>query len=377
MTLKREIKDAYLEGGNSIYVKTHSNAIYVDENETETLTKRLDDVKSSIAEHTTQLNNIVNKVSVRRLKPAFGTSVFWADISANGDTHIPTDEQIINEIKSIEEMQVDTIIGSVHIGYKDGNLFLAENLSHLLPIVKTNLKNVKMTALKIHITRISKSTRTGMGETFKTQYKNLVSTILDNFSMFDTIKYVYHLNEMDWMYKDADYHQFISELNTIVRSRGYKAGITNAGFYNIKFTPDVVYNSIDVIGINHYPALSFSGKEITKEEALNAWRNDNALGFCKELKKQFPNMEITITESGVMDYWIALSRPSYYSWTTEQKIATGGKAPNVYLWGLLNSLNDDVVSNIWWLFDLNYPNETNNTINYFLRGGELNNDNIK
>ena len=42
MTLKREIKDAYIEGGNSIYVKTHSNAVYVDENETETLTQRLD-----------------------------------------------------------------------------------------------------------------------------------------------------------------------------------------------------------------------------------------------------------------------------------------------------------------------------------------------
>ena len=339
--------------------------------------KKVPELEENIQELGSQLDNIVNKVSVRRLKPSFGTSVFWADISANGDTYIPTDEQIINEIKSIEEMQVDTIIGSVHIGYKDGNLFLAENLSHLLPIVKTNLKNVKMTALKIHITRISKETITEMGETFKTQYKNLVSSILDNFKMFDTIKYVYHLNEMDWMYKDNNYHQFISELNTIVRNRGYKAGITNAGFYNIKFTPDVVYNSIDVIGINHYPALSFSGKEITKEEALNAWRNDNALGFCKELKKQFPNMEITITESGVMDYWIALSRPSYYSWTTEQKIPTGGKAPNIYLWGLLNTLNNDVVSNIWWLFDLNYPNETNNTINYFLRGGELNNDNVK
>ena len=58
MTLKREIKDAYIEGGNPIYVKTHSNAIYVDDNETETLTKRLDNVKDSIAEHTSQLDTI-------------------------------------------------------------------------------------------------------------------------------------------------------------------------------------------------------------------------------------------------------------------------------------------------------------------------------
>ena len=48
MALKREIKDAYLEGGNSIYVKTHSNAIYVDDNETETLTQRLDKVNSQL-----------------------------------------------------------------------------------------------------------------------------------------------------------------------------------------------------------------------------------------------------------------------------------------------------------------------------------------
>ena len=58
MTLKREIKDAYLEGGNSIYVKTHSNAVYVDDNETETLTQRLDNVKNSITEHTSQLKDI-------------------------------------------------------------------------------------------------------------------------------------------------------------------------------------------------------------------------------------------------------------------------------------------------------------------------------
>ena len=58
MTLKREIKDAYIEGGNSIYVKTHCDAVYVDDNETETLTQRLDNVKDSITEHTSQLNDI-------------------------------------------------------------------------------------------------------------------------------------------------------------------------------------------------------------------------------------------------------------------------------------------------------------------------------
>ena len=60
MTLKREIKDAYIEGGNSIYVKTHSNAVYVDDNETETLTQRLDNLKGKIDNNTSQLNDLTN-----------------------------------------------------------------------------------------------------------------------------------------------------------------------------------------------------------------------------------------------------------------------------------------------------------------------------
>ena len=59
----REIKDAYLEGGNSIYVKTHSNAVYVDDNETETLTQRLNNVKNSINEHTSQLDNVKKSIT--------------------------------------------------------------------------------------------------------------------------------------------------------------------------------------------------------------------------------------------------------------------------------------------------------------------------
>ena len=81
MALKREIKDAYIEKGASIYVKTHSNAVYVDDNETETLTQRLDNVKSSIAKHTTQLDNIENKQEV------FVTD-FGADITGLNDSYM-------------------------------------------------------------------------------------------------------------------------------------------------------------------------------------------------------------------------------------------------------------------------------------------------
>ena len=101
MTLKREIKDAYLEGGNSIYVKTHSNAIYVDDNETETLTKRLDNIKDSIKEHTTKLETITAKVTEINVKE-FGAKgdAYYFDINSkkfyvdSGFTTLATDDSI-------------------------------------------------------------------------------------------------------------------------------------------------------------------------------------------------------------------------------------------------------------------------------------------
>ena len=92
MTLKREIKDAYLEGGNSIYVKTHSNAVYVDENETETLTQRLDNVKDSIKEHTSQLNNCAKNIENVIL-----------NISSNGIDDTVQIQEAINKIDDTQE----------------------------------------------------------------------------------------------------------------------------------------------------------------------------------------------------------------------------------------------------------------------------------
>ena len=81
MTLKREIKDAYLEGGNSIYVKTHSNAIYVDDNETETLTQKLDNLKGKIDNNNTKVEDVTSQLDTntkqminKRVKNVFGNN---------------------------------------------------------------------------------------------------------------------------------------------------------------------------------------------------------------------------------------------------------------------------------------------------------------
>ena len=117
MTLKREIKDAYLEGGASIYVKTHSNAVYVDENETETLTQRLDNVKDSITEHTSQLEQ---KANIKEVKYSFSPEMF-------GETGTEDDTIVIQKMFDYiyeNNYRVGATINFLNKNYTFGNVII-------------------------------------------------------------------------------------------------------------------------------------------------------------------------------------------------------------------------------------------------------------
>ena len=130
MTLKREIKDAYLEGGNPIYVKTHSNAVYVDENETETLTGTIKELKelintkggeiqtvvadvnnnkTKIAEHTTQLNETTNEIELVKTNYAKKTEINSLVTSKAEKTEVQALDSKISKIASGSPKAVSTI----------------------------------------------------------------------------------------------------------------------------------------------------------------------------------------------------------------------------------------------------------------------------
>ena len=128
MALKREIKDAYLEGGNSIYVKTHSNAVYIDENETETLTQRLDNVKSSIAEHTTQLNdNASYNLDLKDFNVYEDGVTDNTTAFANAIASAKTSGKII-KLKPITYVLSNLTIDGVHIDLNGATLKVSNNI---------------------------------------------------------------------------------------------------------------------------------------------------------------------------------------------------------------------------------------------------------
>ena len=126
MTLKREIKDTYIENGHPVYIKTHSDAVYVDENETETLTERLDNVKDSIIEHTTQLNENTQDLATVKTDYAKKTDVNnLANNKAEKSDLLSTNTEL-----SAQKSRIDALIK-----LNDGSTTASGNTVLLTPIL--------------------------------------------------------------------------------------------------------------------------------------------------------------------------------------------------------------------------------------------------
>ena len=118
MTLKREIKDAYIENGNSVYIKTHSNAVYVNENETETLTERLDNVKGSITKHTSQLNDITQNISNLENDKQDKLTYFNVKNYPKLEKFIESDMTTLDFIKTLPLNSITTVTHNNYYTYK-------------------------------------------------------------------------------------------------------------------------------------------------------------------------------------------------------------------------------------------------------------------
>ena len=146
MALKREIKDAYIEGGNSIYVKTHSNAVYVDENETETLTQRLNNVKSKIDNNTSQLNDKAKRIEYNLSEYNSLLELINKMPNYGGTVVVPNGEFIIEDSITLTKPITFRGIGYDSVLKCSGNIVTDDNTDNRiffenLKIVNTDTKD--------------------------------------------------------------------------------------------------------------------------------------------------------------------------------------------------------------------------------------------
>ena len=327
--------------------------------------------QSVFKEITERLDYVSKRISNRNFTPLFGINAYWGEASDNlGNCWLASRDRITTDINTWNEHGCDEIVIPIHITYNQtsGKFFIVENLDDMrFAVDYCSGLDIKVTTIKIHLQKANESMIKNHGvDDFKRQYKTLIKELVNLFNN-STITTMTVFNEVGWLYEKDEHESFVNECLDLVKAGGYLTGVTCAGFlnfYNIK--KSVIYNS-DKIFVNTYPRVS-SKKEKTKLiDALNGWNSNNIKEHIDKVKSMFPSKNIVISECGVQDYWIALTSPETFTWREEDKTPTNGEAPNMFLLGLINTLNDEDVERVWWWYDLKWD-VTKKTLNYYLKG---------
>ena len=325
-----------------------------------------------------KVNSSVTAVAGRKFKPVFGFDTYWGEMrDTQGNKNQVDLATIKQQIDQCEEMKVDRIICTVHIGWNErtNSLTIAENTDSLLSAISyCNGKNVTIDVVKVHVHFKGTTTSEkdyindviGMS-TFQTKYKAMLTTICNLFKG-TTVTRIIILNEM-WYITNANYgySSFVNECLNIVKSAGYATGLSMAGFNSNLQLPDAVMKNLDTFYINVYPGISGFGSYITKQEAIEAFEQCDVDLWIEKTKKMYPDKKIVISEMGVDDYWENLAAPS--TWYINGTSKTGGYAVDTYITAMMEFfINKNVdIEELWWWYNLYYE-PVKETLLHYLGG---------
>lgn len=348
-----------------------NNAINATTTDTEVIDARHDSINNIT--YTTLSNRLkaidekaasIEGFSNRKFIPKFGVNPYWGQINTEeGSSYSSSLENMKSECDKYEEMGLDTIAIALKIGgnVNTGKLYIAENLDYICSIIDYLAdKNVKVNCIKCYKQRCTISNYSD----FKDQWKALVTQILTKFQS-KGIEYFICFNEMEEIYNDANYKDWILEIISLCQSYGFKTGISTKG-WSLPLNNDF-YNASDVIFPNLYPTISAKKEKTTEEDVINALQQADRIQNIRRCREENPSKPIIINEMGVQDYWIALQSPENYVWNSSDMVSTGGEAPNLLINGIFEVLNKSYIAEVWWWYDI-YFEPTKKTCLRYLKG---------
>lgn len=330
------------------------------------LNTKIDTFKQEIDE---QFNTIVNKVTTRIFKPRFGVSTYWGEVTnTTGGCYTATFENMKNDVEIWKAHGVDDVVVILHVGYNTltNDLFLAEDLELIKQGCNSIIENgLNIKTVKLHVMELTKENATTMGiELFKSKYKSLINNICNKFAPLH-IEYFIPFNEVDWIYNDDSYKQFVIDVVNLCKTFSYKTSISTAGHEENFNISDDITSLLDAISINYYQSIS-SKNNISYNDSINSWKTSPLLNFCEHFKTKYPSKHIFISETGVNDYKEALINPE----TSFGLDRNNGIYQSIYMIGMFNVLNSQFIDGIWWWFGFsNKDGLTSKITNYYLRGG--------
>ena len=367
----KEIEKMYNDGRLTELVNIYANELklQIDGFRTE-----LDNNNLIIEENKKELILVKSKVKKRNFKKIFGYNVMWGESQdLNGNYTQKNHIDMMNDVKHCEELGIDEITIAMYIGYniQTNELYNTNDVDYILSLMELYKNyNVKMKTIKLHLSFSSSDFRDKITyERFLPKYKIFVQNLCNKFKN-TTIENIIIYNEFPDIYCNSSRDNDTVDLMNIVKNNGYKVGISTRGYEeNCKISNRLLDNS-DLICANIYPKISFKGQNTTFQDSENAWEQDELNLFFEQRKKDYPNKERIISETGVINCWEDLEGAVPGS----VAVTRSSKATEIYLRGLFNVLRNKPINRVWWWFGI-YPGDDNNLeslFNYEMRGIEEN-----
>ena len=361
-TLENEFVDLY-NRFNNVITNTTTNEEIVDAryNEiTQTTYATLYDRLKAIDTNLDEINSKTNRI----FKPNFGVNPYWGQLNnENGSSYSNTLTQMKSACDKYEEMGLDSIAVSLKCGgnVNTGKLYIAENLDYICDVIDYVAdKNIKVKCIKLYRQRVTMSNYPD----FKEQWKERITEVLEKFKD-KNIEYFICFNEMEDIYNDPSYHDWIIEIIQLCQSYGFKTGISTTG-WSLPLNNDF-YDASDVIFPNLYPSMGKRGKYTKNKDIINAFQQADRMRKLEQCHLLNPDKPIIVNEIGVQDYWIALQAPSAFTWEDEDKVPTNGQAGALLMYGVFEMFNKDYIKEVWWWFDI-YFEPTKKLCQKYLKG---------
>lgn len=325
---------------------------------------------------TSQLEEKANDISnimkyKRKFKPELG---IFMDLNPGGGNMI-SQTKIVENLNKLKSYGLESLVIQPWVVWDDTTdtlSFKNTPADYTFIIDKCKELGVKVASLKIHFYLVSFADiiTNGKVTTFINQYKNILSTFLSGFTSYiNDIESVIVLNECAKFYSsNSDYYQFAIDCVNIAKNKGFSnVGISTMGAKESVLMHSSVKESVDAFFVNVYPKISFIEDSTTVIGSQQAWEGCFDAFCIKQIKQDYPNKPLLMSETGCNDYWISLCNPG--DWTLLGTTKTNGKAPKIMLEGLFTSFLKNYIDGVWWCYwDSVLNNECKELIKEYIGG---------
>ena len=316
------------------------------------MTEKIENINTQMTEKADK-TEVSKRTNYRYFKPNFGYNVMWGETTDTNGGYVTKNRiEMGNDIKLCESLHIDEITLALFMGYNSNTdtLYSSVNIAD----VKEEMEyykdyNVKIKTVKIHFGSISERYLfdTITFEKFDRLYQQFLRYICQQFQN-TTVENITVINEFFSIDNNPAYTTNVVNWLNIVKSYGYKTGITCAGVEKAYLVQPEIHQNSDLICVNCYPKISFIGNKITNEMCVNTWLQHDLKLFFEQMKKKYPDKKLIISETGVTNKWNDLigSLPSYDTSPTDNK------ATEAYLNGIFGALKEYPIDGVWWWFGI-------------------------